>query len=545
MRTNSGYCQPLSSQSVISWSRTALSNATATTSRRAPHAARSRASRCRPARRPRRRRPSPRSPSPPWCLFEGSRGRRRRGRGLLVGLGDEPGRRGAQAVAQQRASGAGHARGRTRRARGTRCRRRCAPTREGARGARRRARTATRTARTAPVPHADAAVREHGHRERRLRRSEEELLALQRIERQPARRAAEDHEDEYRTAPPPADCSGSRPASGRGGGAGAACGRQCPSARGRSTAGCPWCRPHPPTFHVEGDPQVLAHDHPVRHDLDSAATVGQELGHRLRLLEPELVDDDDRVALRGPPPASEPSRTWRTSTMCYSASGGAHHGRARPGAGRHHDGVVQRRRQGREDRGKIEVELAPLAITMPARATKSPGRDLGLIQPVWWAQEEMRKRMPQARPRAKLMMAHSVAVGGRPRRDLPLMVDRQDQPEAQPPPLRHRSVQSVEGLAGSARRFFGLDVDRSGELRSHRGQAHSLNLTLGCRKIPDDVEEGGAGPREQKGKYWKASVNAARRCSAGIRAMLGDPEVGAQQHLPANPARGLRWVSDT
>ena len=49
--------------------------------------------------------------------------------------------------------------------------------------------------------------------------------------------------------------------------------------------------PHPPALHVEGDAEVLADDHAVGDDLDAAATVGQQLGNRRRLVEAQLVDD--------------------------------------------------------------------------------------------------------------------------------------------------------------------------------------------------------------------------------------------------------------
>ena len=50
------------------------------------------------------------------------------------------------------------------------------------------------------LAHADAAVRQHRHRERRLRGREEQLLALERVERQAARRATEDHEHDRQRA---------------------------------------------------------------------------------------------------------------------------------------------------------------------------------------------------------------------------------------------------------------------------------------------------------------------------------------------------------
>ena len=47
---------------------------------------------------------------------------------------------------------------------------------------------------------------------------------------------------------------------------------------------------HVPGLHVQGDAEVLGHHHPVGHDLHLAAPVGQQLGGRGGLVEPELVD---------------------------------------------------------------------------------------------------------------------------------------------------------------------------------------------------------------------------------------------------------------
>ena len=57
---------------------------------------------------------------------------------------------------------------------------------------------------------------------------------------------------------------------------------------------------HVPGLEVEGDPEILAHHHAVGDDLDRAAPVGQQLGHRGGLVEPELVDDDHPPVGIGP-----------------------------------------------------------------------------------------------------------------------------------------------------------------------------------------------------------------------------------------------------
>ena len=46
----------------------------------------------------------------------------------------------------------------------------------------------------------------------------------------------------------------------------------------------------PPVLHVERDAEVLADDHSRRDDLDGAAAVGEQLGHRRRVVEADLVD---------------------------------------------------------------------------------------------------------------------------------------------------------------------------------------------------------------------------------------------------------------
>ena len=46
----------------------------------------------------------------------------------------------------------------------------------------------------------------------------------------------------------------------------------------------------PPVLHVERDAEVLADDHPWRHDLDRATAIGQQLGDRRRVMEADLVD---------------------------------------------------------------------------------------------------------------------------------------------------------------------------------------------------------------------------------------------------------------
>ena len=52
-------------------------------------------------------------------------------------------------------------------------------------------------------------------------------------------------------------------------------------------------RPRVEALEIERDPEILPHDHGGRRDLDSAAPVCQQLGDTRRLMEAELVYDED------------------------------------------------------------------------------------------------------------------------------------------------------------------------------------------------------------------------------------------------------------
>ena len=55
---------------------------------------------------------------------------------------------------------------------------------------------------------------------------------------------------------------------------------------------------HVEAFEIERDAEILPHHHRRRGDLDRAAPVGEQLGDARRLVEPELVDDENAARRR-------------------------------------------------------------------------------------------------------------------------------------------------------------------------------------------------------------------------------------------------------
>ena len=55
----------------------------------------------------------------------------------------------------------------------------------------------------------------------------------------------------------------------------------------------PGVGPHVPRLEVEGHPQILPDHHPRGHHRHPPTAVGEQLGDRGRLVEPEIVDDHD------------------------------------------------------------------------------------------------------------------------------------------------------------------------------------------------------------------------------------------------------------
>ena len=88
---------------------------------------------------------------------------------------------------------------------------------------------------------------------------------------------------------------------------------------------------HVPRLEVEGDPEVLAHDHGVGDDLDLAAPIGQPLGGGGALVEPELVDHHHfavgvHPALEDVPDVDHPGMVAGPPGPGRSGPGGDHDG---------------------------------------------------------------------------------------------------------------------------------------------------------------------------------------------------------------------------
>ncbi len=86
--------------------------------------------------------------------------------------------------------------------------------------------------------------------------------------------------------------------------------------------------PDAPVLHVEGDAEILTDDHSRRDHLDLRAAVGEQFGHAGRVVEADLIDDEDPAARRSRASGSGPS--GQRIPGCTTGTGGCRrdrHGR--------------------------------------------------------------------------------------------------------------------------------------------------------------------------------------------------------------------------